>query len=387
MIKYGLRLSLAFLLALAFLAVTAAPALAYDARGGDVITIAADETVNDDLYLAGRSILIEGTVNGDIFGGARTLTINGTVNGGVTFVGETLTLNGEISESARFAGAEVFINGDIGRDLVVTASEVTINEQSVISGDLILGAGVTRVNGQIGGDVMGGADTIIISGTVDGSVQVELKRLTLAPDAEIGGDLVYTSDNEANILSGATVSGTTTRNLPERDERAWPFLPVLAGLAVVWKILSFLMILLLGILLIILAGGRLTAMSDYIQSNPWHSLWWGIVIFVVAPAAAVLAIMTVVGLPLGLISLALYGMALYLSQVPVALLIGRLIIRQNRPLESRGMMIGALALGLFVLFLLGLIPFAGWIIGLLTIIFGLGTLVAVMPKKEYAGNI
>jgi len=82
---------------------------------------------------------------------------------------------------------------------------------------------------------------------------------------------------------------------------------------------------------------------------------------------------TVIGIPVGLIALLLYGIAVYLSQIPVALLIGRLILGWNRAM-SQGSMIGALALGLFILLLLMLIPFVGWLVGLLTVAFGLGSL-------------
>ena len=84
---------------------------------------------------------------------------------------------------------------------------------------------------------------------------------------------------------------------------------------------------------------------------------------------------TIIGLPLGIIGLVLYGVAIYLSQIPVSLLIGKLIIMQKKEPDSIGSMIGALALGLVILLVLGLIPVIGWIINLLVIIFGLGALV------------
>jgi len=50
------------------------------------------------------------------------------------------------------------------------------------------------------------------------------------------------------------------------------------------------------------------------------------------------------------------------------------------------MMIAALALGLFILFVLRLIPFVGWIVTLLTIVFGLGTLItASRNPREFSG--
>jgi hypothetical protein len=41
------------------------PVLAADFRGGDTITVASGEVVDDDLYVSGTNIIIDGTVNGE----------------------------------------------------------------------------------------------------------------------------------------------------------------------------------------------------------------------------------------------------------------------------------------------------------------------------------
>jgi len=69
---------------------------------------------------------------------------------------------------------------------------------------------------------------------------------------------------------------------------------------------------------------------------------------------------------------ALYAIAIYISQVFVGMFLGRWIIGRFRGIESRAIMVGALALGLFILTLLGLIPYLGFWIGLAVALFGLG---------------
>lgn len=77
---------------------------------------------------------------------------------------------------------------------------------------------------------------------------------------------------------------------------------------------------------------------------------------------------------MGLISLVLYGIAIYLAQVFVGLVIGKLAIGYFREVETKALLVGALALGLAILSLLSLIPYLGFVIGLATILFGLGAL-------------
>ncbi|MFH0847678.1 MAG: hypothetical protein V1894_06485 [Chloroflexota bacterium] len=375
MLKNFSRGLAAFLAGILLVVIFAVPVLAFDARGGDTVTVPGGEVVEGDLYLAGGNIIVDGTVNGDIFGVGQSLTINGVVNGGVTFAGQLVTVNGEISNSARLAGQSITVTGKIGRDLVVAGSAVTINSQSVTSGDLVLAVGTALVNGRVGGNIRGGAGTVTVAGAVGGDVDLRTENLTITSGVSIQGNLTYTSQNEAVIQSGATIAGTTNHKMPEAKAPARRFPPVAAGAKVLWQVLCFLMTLIAGVILILIASPRLNLMANSIQSKPWQSLGWGAILLIVVPVASVIVMITVIGLPLGLISLVLYGIAVYLSQIPVGLLIGRLIIRQNRELGSRGLVIGALALGLLILLLLRLLPFIGWITGLLTVVFGLGTLV------------
>jgi hypothetical protein len=370
-------------LVLLMMTVITVPALAFNGRGGNNVTITSEEVIEGDLYLSGGNLIINGTVNGDVFGAGQSFTINGNVNGGITLAAQTITINGNIASGARVAGQYVTLNGNIGRDLVAAGATVTISPQSEIMADLVLAAATALIEGNVHRNITGSAGTATIAGEVGGNIDLEVDQLTLTPNANIQGNLVYESANNADIQAGATVGGTTTRNMPEtttRDYRA--YLPALAGVAVLWKVMGFLMILLTGIILILIAPHRTGLMANAIKHHPWQSLGWGALILLATPIAAFIVMFTIIGIPLSLIALVLYAIAIYISQIPVGLIIGQLIIRQNRELESRGIMIGALALGLFLLFLVTLIPIFGWIVSLLIIVFGLGTLVTSNRRVE-----
>jgi len=367
----GLAISLILMLTAVF---AAAPVLAFDGRTGDTVNVTQNEVVDGDLYVIGRSIIIDGTVNGDIFGIGQEITISGTVNGGVTLVGETLTLNGQVAHGARLAGETINVNSSIGRDIAAAGATLKVGGTAEIAGDLVLGFGTAYINGHVNGNIKGGGGEVTITNGVGGNVDLAVDKLTITSAANIEGDLVYTSENEAIIQSGAQLSGSTTHNVPERPAEPSPF-SVARG-----KLLGFLMILVIGIIVILLATERVSAMADSIRNKPWPSLGWGALVLFVTPIAALIVICTIIGLPLGLIALALWGIAIYLSQIPVGFLIGRLIIRRNGEIESRGLMIGALALGLVILLVLGLIPYIGWLVMLLTIMFGLGSLVVLVAR-------
>ena len=358
---------------------TAVPVLAFDARSGATVTVASGEVVDDDLYVGANTVIIDGTINGDLWAAGGTVTVNGVINGSVMAVGRTVNINGDVGHAVRAAGETIIVNGDIGGDVMVGCSQVSIASTAKIGRDLLLGAGVARVDGFVEGDIKGSGGEVAISNGVRGNVELEIESLAILPTANIQGSLTYTSEEEADIQSGAQIVGGTTHKLPEvKEERAKAFPPF----GIVGKVIRFLMALLAGLVIILIAQRRLTSIVESIRSRPGASAGWGALIVFAAPIAAVLVCFTVVGIPVGLITLGLWGIALYLAQIPVGLLIGRLIIGRFKKVEGKAIMVGALALGLVLLkllqLLLGLIPLPGlgFFIGLVVVgLFGLGAVV------------
>jgi len=371
----GLIVSILAILLMTFAAVSV---LAFDARSGDIVTIASGEVIDGDLYVGGETIIIDGTINGDLIAGGRTITVNGTVNGSIMAAGGTVNINGEVTHAVRVIGGTLNIIGTIGRDLLVAGDEFIMASTAEIGSDLLLGAGTARIDGLINGDINSAVD-----------------NLTIASTASIQGKLTYISKNEANIQSGAQIRGTITHKLPDVKERlvtGTHRLPNVGERLVtigLWgKVIGFLMTLVLGIVIVLLAPKRVKAVTESIRTRPWASLGWGAVILVATPIAVLMVGITIIGLPLGLIALVLYAIAIYLTQLFVGLLIGQLIIGGSRGVETRGTLVGALALGLAILSLLRLIPYLGFVIGLATILFGLGAiLVSGRKLRTEAQNI
>jgi len=379
MSKHILKGLIVSLLAILLMTFTAVPVFAFDARYGDIVTVASGEVIDSDLYVGGGTIIIDGTINGDLIAAGKTIRVNGPVNGSIIAAGGTVNINGEVTHAVRIIGETLNISGTIGRDLLVAGSEVSLASTAEIGGDLLLGAGTALIDGLIKGDIDSGVD-----------------NLTIASTASIQGKLTYISKNEANIQSGAQIRGTITHRLPDVKERlavGTHRLPdvrerLTPAIGLWGKVIGFLMTLVLGIIIVLLAPRRMKAVTESIRTRPWASLGWGAIILIFTPIAALIVCITIIGLPLGLITLALYTIAIYLTQLFVGLLIGQLIIGASRGIETRAALVGALALGLAILSLLRLIPYLGSVIGLATVLFGLGAiLVSERKLRAEAQNI
>ena len=364
------------------LALTASPVLALDARAGDTIAVADGEEVDEDLYLAGRTVTCNGDIGADVFAAGQTITVGGDIANGITGAGQTIVINGDVGHGARLAGNTIDVTGRVGRDVLVAGATVTIAAGAEIVDDLYLAANQAVVDGEIGGNLKGGCEHLFIGGTVAGDVQIEVAQLTIQPGARIDGNLTYTAQDEAEIPAG-TVMGDVqftqrTRNEAEGAARGLEALaPFLFFAGLTWKIITFLMALITGIVLILVWPGAMAATSDAIRTRTGPVAGWGAIGLFVTPIAAIVVCLTVVGLPLGLITLVLWGILLYLSQLPVALVIGHLILSHSRPLEGTGLMIGSLALGLLILELIKAIPFIGFLVSIAIALFGIGAYVVV----------
>jgi hypothetical protein len=370
------RIFSGLLLAVILILLGAMPALAFDGRTGETVTIDKGEVVDDDLYIAGGDLVINGTVEGDVFAGGRSITVNGDIKGAATIAGQYITINGSVRDSVRLAGQNITIIGDIGGDAVIFGQTVLIQSGSTVGGDLVLGASMVNVNGAVEGRIMGGAGQVMISDTVGEYVNLEVDKLIITSTAVIKGNVDYTSEKEAEIHSSAEIDGTVNRTLPEiKDPAKKGPVAEIPG-----KIAGFLMAFITGLVIIFLATRKITGMSEALIKYPWYCLGWGAFLLFVTPFAIVILLLIVIGIPLSLILAAAYFIAVYLSIIPVSLCIGRLIIGRQKTENHRGLLLAALAVGLAILTIIEFIPVFGFIVGVFTALFGMGTIIVYFTK-------
>jgi len=354
---------------------SATPAAAAELHGYDDVIITSGEVVNDDLYLAGNRITINGVVNGDVLAAGSTVIIDGTVNGDVIALASTLEFGGEITGSLRTAASTILIGGTIGEDLVIAGSTIDLSNTAEVGRDLVFGASNLKVKSAITRNILGVGDKVEFSDVTGGDISVEVESLTIASTATIKGDLVYTSDNEVDIRQGAVIEGEITRKIPDR----WIITPAMKAWA---KVITYLMVLLLGIIIILIAPRKSAEVVSKIQKTPLKTLGWGALIFFVTPIAIVIAILTIIGIPVGLIATVLYGLLIFVSQLIIGLFVGRWILSRFNVEDTKGNLILGLFIGFTLLTLVKLIPWVGFILWWPTALFGIGAIVLMFSRKR-----
>jgi cytoskeletal protein CcmA (bactofilin family) len=352
-------------------------AMAAETRGGDEITVGPNEIIDDDLYAFGQNVTILGQVTGSVIAGGNTVTIGGEIGGDVMAAGSTVMVDGPVHGSIRAAGQSVQLRNQVDGDLLATGNSISVVGGGAVGRDLLAaGTGVT-IAGPVGRDVNASGQEVRISNAVGGDVTSTATNLHLDSTAQVDGNIAYTSPNEAEVASGATVSGTIVRSEPANQTEApatalaRDWFRGVVGLAV------------LGLVLLALfprAASRNTAM---LRQSPWKSLGLGAAVLILTPilAAVVFGLgLWVGGWWLGLLLLGTYLVWLALGYLVSAATLGGGLLTRVRGV--RGLPIWSLLLGLLILAALQLIPFVGGLVALTAAVFGSGALLLTISSAR-----
>ena len=173
--------------------------------------------------------------------------------------------------------------------------------------------------------------------------------------------------------------------MPLPSERDGGALPAFA-LFLLWWFRTLVGLFLLGLILVLALPGRARRVVSSIRIWPGESLAYGLIVFLIVPPLALMVLILgalVGGWWIALVLLAAYAVLLSFSFPAAGLGLGALALRRWG--STRKSLVGALALGLFLLMLVGLLPFLGPAIAFIAVILGLGALLralAVRPAAE-----
>jgi hypothetical protein len=345
-------------------------------RSGDNMTVAAGETVNSTLFVVGKSIDIAGTVNGDVFCGGQNVTVTGHVTGDVICGGQSVRISGTVDGDVRVAGQNVTIGGTVKHNLTAFGQTITTESDSSVEGDVSAAGQDTVLNGSISRDLAIASGTVTVNGKVGRNVQGNAEHLSLGKDAQIAGSVTYTSTNDLKKDGNAQVAGKITHHAvkPKTDNNRGGRI----ALFVIWLFVSML---LLALALVLLMPQTFQRAASATLQHPGMVFLTGLVASIVAPIAIVILFATVIGIPLAILALLAWLVLLIASGPFSAYLVGRLIWQDKGDNAIWIMLTGAA-----VLVVVYFIPILGFIIMLLAMWFGLGTIlwqVGHMQRQNY----
>lgn len=347
-------------------------------RFGDEVTVAAGQVINGDYFAFGRLVEISGTVNGDVYALAGQVVIDGRVNGDVLVAGGRVSLSGVVAQDVRAAGGHIAVSGTVGRNLTVSAGNVELTPSALVRGNLVVAGGNVDVASPVAGGAKVAAGALILSNKVGGDVDAAVGALRITSKAQIEGNVDYWSDQEASVSEGARIKGKVVR-FPRKESEVLP--AMFTAFIVAWVLfvaVSFVSTLILGLLSVRFLPRFHQSAVAVLRERPWVSLGIGFIAAVMTPVICAILFATVVAVPIALIVMAAYLMLLYWGRIYAISRIGEVISGLFRSSPGRT---SAFVLGLIIYYLLAIIPFVGWIVVPLVVLFGLGA--ELIARKDF----
>jgi hypothetical protein len=244
----------------------------------------------------------------------------------------------------------------------------SVDSVVVVKGDALIGGTVHDTLVVINGH----AD---IAGRVEGNVTIIKGKVTLEGGSFV--DHVTIINGSVNRESGSVVAHGINR-------RGLGFFPAFV-FWLFWLGMTVAVVI-AGLVFAAIAGRQLSTATELLTGQLTYSILGAVAIWIGLPLVAVLAFLTVVGIPFGLALLFLMLPLLWLLGYLVAgTRLGRVLLELagRRPLSGHPYV--AATLGVIVLQIIVLLPFVGWAIGALAGMCGAGAL-AVTALRAWRGT-
>jgi len=370
---------------LGLLAISALTVPARAVEGPEVAeTIVKRGRIASDLYAFGGGVDVGADVSGDLIAAGGRVVVSHLVQGDLIVGAGSVTVDGRIEKSVRAAAGAVTIAGRVGRNANVAAGTITIAPEAVIRGSAQLAGGELHIAGSIGRKLRAAGAVVVLAGEVANDVEVAGQEIDVLPTARIKGKLTYWSPREARIDPQAVISGRVTHNLPELPRQ---IARTGTALVTVSRVLFMAGLTAIAVVLYLIFPRFTVRASHTIGSDPVRSLALGLLLFAAIPLLAILSMITILGIPLGIIIFVCYSIALLVGFVLAAFYLGDVGAQafMGTDATKHAVRVLFLVLALGVLFLARHIPFIGALVIVVAVLLGLGAM-SLYARRQVAGT-
>lgn len=241
-------------------------------------------------------------------------------------------------------------------NIVKIGSDVVIEESTKAHNVLVIGGQVT-VEGVVENHIVAIGGSVVLTKTamVGGSVFAIGGIIVRGRGAEVHGNL---TEINADDISGAIA------NALSEEWEGWSWIFAIVSVSI------FLGVLLITILTIFLIPKPVRLISSAIRERPIKVTAWGIGGLVLVVPLAVLLAVSVVGIVLIPLEMTIVLCAVLIGFISVSHLVGRRIFSILKRNEQS--LMRETIWGLIVLWLIGWIPYVGWMVKVCAMVLGLG---------------
>jgi len=355
-------------------------ALSATFKGGEEYSLGKDKIIEGDLYVGGASVSIAGDVTGDLLVGGGRVLLTGNVFEDAIIGGGDVDILGNVGDDVRVAAGQVTIGNDIDGDLIVGAGSVVVLPDVVVAGDIFIAGGAVLFEGTAMGDLEINGGEITMNGTAEKGLFVRrVDKIRVGASAVINGDFKYKSGEEAEINESAVIEGEVSFEKIGKlaGDKAKKGIFAFLGLFVIWK---FVVLLLAGVVMVLLFERFSKDVIEYSLKSFGGEFVRGFVVLIVVPVVILFLFLSVIGFLIGILGLLMYIFLIIVSNIFAGIIFGsflkKYLLKKNPDVNWKVAIIG-----IFLLFVIGLIPIVGWLIKFIFMLLALGTIFHLLRDR------
>lgn len=355
-----------------------------------------NQPVYEDLYIAGGNITINAPIHGDLIIAGGTIIINDTITNDILLAGGNVMFNGFVGDDIRCAGGNIHISKNVAGDVVIAGGSVIIDKGITIGGLLASGGDIT-IDGNVDGEVKGAfgdlflngniakdidcrGGRITVNGTIGGKSVLAARNIIIGNNAAFNNDVRYWNkqgslDFKQSLKNGEGIYDSSLRIRSGK----WHYLGAATILGLLWYLgMALLMILIIQYLF----SASMKKAADTAFNNTLKSLGFGFLYFIAVPVAAVVAFVTLIGMPVGLLLVFCYITLILLATVITSVVAANWF---NNRFEKKWnfWQVAFTAFGIFILIkLVSFTPFVGWLVMILLVCTAFGSILINVNWKS-----
>jgi hypothetical protein len=297
-------------------------------------TLASDETVNEDLYVIGEEVIIDGIVDGDVIAFGDVIRVNGTISGDTYLMGSKVDIHANI-----YGNTFVFANN--------TTVEGLITENTYIASTFL----------NYSADTQNDMFAFFLEGTLKGSVGDDLRTVGMRSniDSIVRGDLVLIAEDDitnedkvtGEIYDSARLQEIAKEQGVDIDQPFNVEIPTIS-LGHTWQtrmttlFINFFAMLLVGFIIIMLSPVKTYQIQERITGSTnefLKSLAAGFIISLLIPLPLFILFISVIGTPAAILIIGLLIFVMVFGKIWVETAFGREIlvlfkVEEYRPFKS-----------------------------------------------------
>ncbi len=324
------------------------------------------ETSDDTYAAADTKIESNRALSHSFFLAGNEVTSSDIVDG-VHFVAGNLVRVEGSSDYAAVAGNSVTISGAISHDLFVAGNSVEISDSASIGRDLFAFGNIVTIKSNLYGNAFLSGDRLVLENvTIIGDLDASFSEIVIKGKSAISGTFRYSADTTITGLENLTAGATeVSPSIANTVSFKVTFMDKFIGLLGVF--------ILTAVLIALMPKFAKKLLDDFYWATSWKHLALGLGLILVVPFVSAIVMLTIIGLPLALVTLGVYLFFIGVSSSITGGIIGDQLARSAFK-KPRMNIYAKFAIGMSILFVLELIPFVGGLVSAISLCFGVGYL-------------